>query len=228
MGQTAPPAAPAAAPAPQQKSGGSNCLKILGCGCLVLLILGAVAVFLVIKFRRHLLMWVPRTAAVAAIRHSDLPEEQKEGLVKQIDRVTDAYKAGEVELKQVGKVLEGLAKSPIIPMALIHLADVKYVQLSGLSEAEKKQGSLDLQRFGRGVVEKKISDEEIGAARDHIAVKKGENEWELKQKLTDDEVRAFLATVKGTADKHNIPNEPYKIDPVAEFKKVVDEALKKE
>jgi len=222
-------AAPGAAapPAPAQKGGGNTALKVIGCGCLTLIILGVVAGYFVVTNIRRLAANTARTVAVSAIRNSEMPKATQDGLIQQVDRVTEAYKRKEISLKQVVAVMEGLAKSPIIPMALIHATDVKYVQLSGLSVEEKKRGSIELQRFGRGVVEDKIKKEEIEAVLDYISVKKGKKERQLKDKLTDEEVRAFLTKVKETADAHQIPDEPYKIDPVAEFKKVVDAALEK-
>jgi len=217
----------AAPPAAAQKGGGNTALKLIGCGCLTLIILGAVGGYFMVTNFRRLAANAARTVAVSAIRNSQMPKATQDGLIQQIDRVTGAYKRKEISLNQVAAVMEALAKSPLIPMALVNAADVKYVQPSGLGVEEKKRGSIELQRFGRGVVEDKIKKAEIDAALDLISVKKGDNERQLKQKLTDEEVRTFLAKVKETADAHQIPDEPYKIDPVAEFKKMVDKALEK-
>ena len=62
-------------------------------------------------------------------------------------------------------------------------------------------------------------------AFDMITEQKTGNQRELKQKLTDDEVRALLAELKRVADEEEIPDEPFEVNMAEEFRKAIDRAL---
>jgi hypothetical protein len=59
----------------------------------------------------------------------------------------------------------------------------------------------------------------------HIATRGSNGEWQLRENLTDEELRAFLAAAKAEADKAEIPAEPAEFDPSDELKKVIDSTL---
>jgi hypothetical protein len=59
----------------------------------------------------------------------------------------------------------------------------------------------------------------------HVADRDARDQWKLRPKLTDEELRAFLAEAKKQADDAGIPDQPADIDPSGEIKKIVDEAL---
>ena len=58
-----------------------------------------------------------------------------------------------------------------------------------------------------------------------ISTKKPDGNREFKQKLTDDELRAFIEAVTQTADEAGVPAEVPEIDFADEFDKAIDEAL---
>jgi hypothetical protein len=102
----------------------------------------------------------------------------------------------------------------------------QYLAASGLSAEEKAAGMVSLQRFIRGTVDDKIKQPGIDAAMSHVAVRNpAGGEWKLKQPLTDEELRAFFAEAKKQADEAGIPEQPEKVDPSEEVRKIVDEAL---
>ncbi|MHC4914302.1 MAG: hypothetical protein ACYTGB_02335, partial [Planctomycetota bacterium] len=168
---------------------------------------------------------------VEAINDSGMSADEKKEFIRHVDRLIDGAKAGRVSTEQLGEVMEKLAESPLIPMAIVNAADNKYVQPSGLSADEKKRGKLDLQRLGRGVTEKdaagepKIGQKDLEEIMALISTTDAQGERQIKEKLTDTEVRAFLAKVREKADAASIPEEPYEVKPAAEFGRIVDEVL---
>ncbi len=221
------------APGKKKSSGGSTCLKAGLIGCGVLLLVGAVTVFLVVKNFKNIALSGARLVAVSVINDSGMSAEEKKEFIRHVDRLVDGAKAGKVSDEQLKQLMEELAASPLIPMAIVSAADKKYVQPSGLSAEEKKRGKLDLQRLGRGVTEKaasgepKIGQKDLDEILGLISVTDTQGQKQIKEKLTDEEVRAFLAKVREKADAASIPEEPYEVKPAEEFGRIVDEILGK-
>ena len=49
--------------------------------------------------------------------------------------------------------------------------------------------------------------------------------WHLEDKLSDEQLRQFVAEIKTIADEHEIPDEPFEISISDEVRKIVDEVL---
>ncbi len=209
-------------------SGCSPVLKILGIGCLVFIAVGiGCAIYAAANFKK-LAATAAGGVAKHVIRDSGMPGDQQKEFNRHIDRLIGAYKNGEITEEELGVIMEELSASPLIPMTMVSLADSKYVKPSGLSQEEKIAGTRNLQRFGRGVLEKKIPESDIQEVFDLVTVKNEEGKTEPKEHLTDEEVRNLLSTVKDKADTAEIPDENYEINPAREFGKVIDKALGEE
>ena len=169
---------------------------------------------------------IARNMIVSVVNESELTPEDKQGVIAQVDRVTDAYKQGKITMQEVGQVMESLAKSPLMPMIMVYAVEEQYIKNSGLSDEEKAEAHITLQRLMRGAFDKKISEQELDAILDDVSYKGPNNQREIKQNLTDAEVRAFLAKAKKLADEKEIPEDEIKLDIVGEIKKAVDEGLK--
>jgi len=213
---------------PPRRSGWNACLI----GCLVVfligvLLCGGIAWYVYANLGRFktIVSDAARQAIVSGIRESDLPEEEKQAIIAQVDRVVDQYKSGQISTQQLQRVMQELAESPLMGAILIYSVEVQYVQPSGLSDEEKQQARRTLQRVLRGATEEKIRLEELEAAMEHVTVKRANGQRELKQKVTDDELRAFLAALKKKADEAEIPDEPFEIKISEEFRQAVDRAL---
>lgn len=84
-----------------------------------------------------------------------------------------------------------------------------------------------MQRVLRGASENKISRSEIEAAMDAVMVESSEGNKQLKDTLTDDELRSFLGQLKQLADGAEIPDASFEVKISEEFRKAVDRALQK-
>ena len=166
-------------------------------------------------------------AIVMQIEDSNLPEAEKQGLIKQFDRVKVAVTDGDIDQDQMNKLFEELEKSKIMPMAGILLFETSYVDASGLVDEKKTEVKLQAQRFARGVFEKKITEDEADAIFKDLSVPDPDDPQnsKLKDSLTDEELTALSGRMKALCDQHSISNEPFKIDLSGELKKVLDKVL---
>jgi hypothetical protein len=160
-----------------------------------------------------------------AVNQSDLPQPEKKEILDQVERVTVPFRAGQLPIDKVLGILEGIMKSPMMPSLAVMAVEKQYFDKSGLNNEEKEQGRKTLRRFASGLVEKKIDESGMDAVLSHVADRKGEGEWELRQNVSDDDLRAALAEAKKLADDAKIPEEPPTFDPSDEIKKIIDSAL---
>jgi hypothetical protein len=107
---------------------------------------------------------------------------------------------------------------------MVSAADKQYFDKSGLSDAEKAVGRQTVRRFARGSIDHKINQAGMDAALAHISDRQSNGSIRMRQNVSDEELRAFLAEAKAQADKSAIPEEPASYDAAAEFKKIIDEA----
>jgi hypothetical protein len=198
-------------------------------GCLVVfVILLVIAILFAFWVSRNWRNWAA-TAATEGIRQgissSQLPAQEQQEIMVQVDRVAIAFREKTVSGEQLGKLAEKLIQSPLMSLMVTSTIDQHYFAKSGLSEEEKTEGRRTLQRFIRGSIDEKINEAGIDAAMAHVADRDAQGNWKLRETLSDDDLRAFLAEAKKQADAAGIPDQPADIDPSEEIKKIVDEAL---
>ena len=168
--------------------------------------------------------WKPyRANKVAAqiIRDSGLPTDQRESILTEIKQLGDDFKSGKVSMEQLAKIAQEIADGPLIPLAGVQAARQKYVEPSEMTQAEKAEAILSLQRFARGVHEKKIRKNEIDDVVKPVSDIGPNGRWSLKAKPTRMEIDQFIANVKARADEAKIPNEPFDLNIAEELKKAI-------
>jgi hypothetical protein len=195
-------------------------------GCLVMLVLGVIAAgviaYLVYTNAKSIGVNFARQNMVQAVESSDLSEADKREVVAQIDRVAEDYKAGKITTEQLGEIATELMNSPLLIVGMVYVIDQKYVISSGLSDDEKTEARLTLQRAARGLHEKKLSQEEVQQAAAPLMEAGPDGKKQLKETVTDEELREFLTDLKQLVDEAEIPEEEYKVEIGAEFRKAVD------
>jgi hypothetical protein len=215
----------AAPPTEKRRSGWQNCF--IGCliVCVILFVLLALVAFWISRNWRD---WIA-TGGTEGIRQamldSQLPPQEQQEIMVQVDRVATAFRDKQVSAEQLGVLAEKLMQSPLMSAIVASTIDRQYLAKSNLSEEEKTEDRRTLQRFVRGVIDKKIDEQGLDAAMTHVADRDRQGHWQLKKQLTDEELRAFFAEAKRQADDAGIPAQPAEIDPSEEVKKIVDAAL---
>ncbi len=168
-----------------------------------------------------------RSMAVSVVQGSELSDEDKTQVVGEIDRVVDAYKRGEIDEKDLQNILEEVGTSPLIPLAVVYGVEKQYLDKSGLTGEEKADARKQLQRLVRGGMEKKIDQAKIEALLAPLQQTGPNGEKQMKQQLTDAELKTFVEGAKKLADEALIPDEEFKVDIGDEVKRIVDRGLSK-
>lgn len=198
-------------------------------GCLialvVLLIVGIALGFFVYSKWKDGAAWMMTKTTEQIVQQTPLAQEEKDRIIARVGALGDEFKQGKITSDQLGKVLEAIASSPILPSGMVIAAERKYINPSGLTDEEKHAGRRALQRLARGVVEEKITMNEAEAAATPITIKDPQGNTKLKDAATDAELREFLANAKSKADEKNIPDEAYTINFADELDKVINQAL---
>jgi len=203
------------------KSNRGGALKI------VLIILGALFLLLVVTgiyVATHWKGWTADFANVAAqqvIKESGLPDDQRDAIMSEIKQLGDDFKSGRISTEELGRVAKAIADSPLIPLAGVQAARHKYVEPSDMSPKEKDAAIRSLQRFARGVHEKKIPKDTIDDVIKPVAEIKPNSRWSLKDNPTRMELDQFIANVKARADDAKIPNEPFDLNIADELRKAI-------
>jgi hypothetical protein len=203
---------------------------ILG-GCLI-----ALAVLLVILLiggwyvYSHWKGWaatVVQKGTEAVVAESGLPDTQKSQILADVQSLSNDFKDGKISLDQLSQVMKEIADSPLLPLAGVQAARTKYIETSDMKPEEKAAAILSLQRFARGIYEKKITPAQsaIDDAVKPITTLKPDGRWELKERPTRQELDQFIANVKAKADAAKIPEEPFDLNIAAELRKAIDKAL---
>lgn len=216
-------------PPPQRTGGGW--LPALLIGCLVTFVIGVCVcggvVWYVMRNAKAIASDVARGMIVSVVEESELDEEEKQAIIAQVDRVADKYKSGEISTEDLGRIMEELAESPLVGAIMIYSIEAKYVAPSGLSDEEKEQARATLQRVLRGVYDEMIDPNELEPLMEQMTIEMPDGNRQLKESVTDKELRDFLAECKQKADDAEVPDEPYEVKISEEFRRAVDSALRK-
>lgn len=197
-------------------------------GCLIVLAIlvtlaAAAGIYVAMKWKS----WAAsaaKSAARSAIQSSQLSEDQKQRIVARIDSLADDFESGNVTVEQVIAVFEEIMKSPLLQVAMVYAAKEMYIVPSALSDEEKAAGVRSLERFARGIYEKKIANEALSEVTAPITTTNAQGQKQLKEKVTTEELKEFLAVAKKKANDAGIPDEKFDVDIAAELEKAIDKA----
>jgi hypothetical protein len=209
----------------KRRSGWQTCL--IGClvVCVVLFVLAVLIGFWISRNWRDWTAGLATEGIRQGMSESKLPPQEQQEIMVQVDRVATAFRENTISNDQLGVLVKRLVESPLMSLMGASIIEQQYLAKSGLSDEEKAADSQILQRFIRGAIDEKINEAGIDAAMVHVADRDANQQWQLRQKLTDGELRAFFAEAKKQADAAAIPEQPAEIDPSEEIRKIIDEAL---
>ena len=212
-------------PAPVEKSGWGGCL--MGCliGAAIVLLLAAGAVWWAVNNWKGWLVTGGTQAIEAGIEESELPDQEKAELKAELTRLREGFLKGDISDEQMIQVVETLVQSPLIRMLVVAAVETHYVKNSGLDDEEKAEAEIALQRFAYGMMNKKIGEEDLDEVLSHIADRDANGNLKIREKVSDEELRAFLAAATEKADAAEVPAEIEPVDPSDELKKIIDNAL---
>jgi len=196
----------------------------------LLIILGVIVLCMVIAgiyVGTHWKGWVADVANAATqelVKESGLPQDQRDSIIADIKQLGDDFKSGKITTEELGRITKAVAEGPLLPLAGVQAARQKYIEPSDMTPEKKAEAILTLQRFARGVHEKKIDKEVIDDVVKPVAELMPNGRWKLKDKPTPMEVDQFLDNAKAKADEAMIPNEPFDLNIADELKKAIQGA----
>jgi len=200
----------------------AGCLIALGVAGLLL----AIGIFWFSQNWRWIVANPTRAAMVEMVEQSSLPEDQRQRIIAEIDTVAEDFKSGKITLEQMQRLGEEIGESPLVPIAAVYFLDDGYFEKSGLTEEEKTEGRLALNRYARGVYEGDIARSDVERVLDPIADTSGESvELRPAEKVTDEELLELIRRAREKADQVDVPNERWEIDFASEFSAAIDRAL---
>lgn len=207
---------------PKKKSWWPTCL--IGCFVMFVLILvgGGIGIWVLTKKGPAMFAEIARTGLTSAVNESDLPAEEKQQVVAQIDRLVDGFKSGEITGEELGTAMQKVMESPVMAGFIVAGFKAQYVDNATWPDEEKASANRALERLWRGSDEGKITMNDLEPLLNIVATKTG-NSWQMKPKLSDEEVKQFVAKSSEIADTAAIPDEAYPIKISATLKKFVDE-----
>jgi tRNA C32,U32 (ribose-2'-O)-methylase TrmJ len=216
---------PLPAPVQPQRSWLPTCL--IGClviGVVCVVVCGGV-VWYIARNVKQIASNVARETIVSMVRQSDLDPEEKQAIIAQVDRVVGQFKSGQITTEQLGRVFEEVGKSTVIQALLVASLEKQHLARSGLSDEEKQTAHLTLQRVLRGIHEQKIKQDDLEPALQHLSSGTPGGPRQLKDSISDEQLRAFLAECKRVAEQAEIPEEPFQLKLSDEFRRAIDRAL---
>ena len=197
-------------------------------GCLIavgiLVLLGAAAGIYVALHWKSWAADAARAGVRSAVEGSQLTEDQKKRVVARIDAFAGDFESGKVTVQQVTTVFEEIMAGPLLPIAMVYAAKEKYIKPSALDADEKAAGERSLERVARGVYEKKIPNSALEELTAPISTTDAQGKKTLKETLTTDELKSFLAAAKKKADDAGMPDEAFTVDIAGEIEKAIDKA----
>jgi hypothetical protein len=212
-------------PDPPRRSCAKSCLV----GCLwtglALTIIGIIVGVWIAKNWRN---WAADGGAEVikqGFEQTELPEQEQDELGVQVDRLAEAFREGQISGREIGLIAQQVARSPLATSLIVSVVDARYLDRSGLPDDEREAGRQTLRRFARGVLDGSIPEQQRNAVLAHMADRQPDGSWQLRERVSDDELRAFLAAAKTEADAATIPDEPAVVDPSDELRKIIDAAL---
>ena len=229
-----PPSKPPLAPGPGYPAPPPRSLApcLIGCGVtglVTLLICGGAIWYVTYNIKNIGTNFIASTVK-QSVNASEMRAEDKKKLNAQIDRVADGFKQNKINGQELGKIMEGLTKSPLFVVLIVYGVTHEYIHRPGQDAEVKAQAERTLQRIARGTAEGKIKSEDLEKpfstiSQDPNRPAQPNQPPQPKQQLSDEDLKMFLEDLKALADEKGIPDEPYELNVGAEVKRIVDEAV---
>lgn len=218
-GTQLPPTFPQPAP-----SRGLSVLQIAGIGCVVVLLLFCVLSYVAVRNFKSIAANMANKVIADAVDQSSLPLDQKKRIKTRIDELVQSYKSGKITDEHLGRVMERLAQSPLLPLGAVYAANEKYIVPSDLPQDQKDAAVRTLHRLAFGAHDKRITQAKLDEVL--ATVQTGPpGDRKLKDRLSPAELQTFLAAAKAAADEAQVPDMVPEVNIADEVDKIIDEAL---
>ena len=169
------------------------------------------------------------------------PVEHREIMVH-VDELMNKFENGDITLEQLGTIAEQIAKSPIVPAAMVIITDNLYIDQSELGDEEKADARVQLARYAQGVKDKSIDPESAQEVLDPISTDTPDNNdivlninysasgkktraLRSADEVSADDLRAVVEKARTFADEAGVSETPDEIDLSDELGAAIDRAM---
>lgn len=223
----------------QESDGGTGVLKVLGIGCLIIVLLAGVSgLFIWQKFQSvgglegliqsgggHAIELVVTEVASEMLAEMNIPEQDRDAILAPLKGLGEKIADGKINVDQVEAFAKTLAEGPILGVLLAEGFAHNYLQASGLSGEEMTQALLTINRFQQGFVNETIDMNQLSELEEFVLSEVSSDNYRLKSVLSDDDLNSSLALMKSAADQASIPMASMPIDIAGMIQKTIDDAL---
>lgn len=210
-----------------REGGGSTATKwVIGCaGALVgvALLCGGLAWLGFGWVQSRVVDWA-HAAATEFVQDSDLPPDQVESMLADLDRLRDAYREGRIGYGEIEELLVALEDGPLVPLVALRAFDGRILADAELGEDERRDARRALQRCARGLEEGSIHPREVNE-RLSVSFEGPPAEGWHERWRTPEEVRTTVAALRELADRASVPDEAHEPDVAGELRALVDELV---
>jgi len=168
-------------------------------------------------------------ALTAVLDETQISQIEKDEINAHVENLMTRFTEKDINLADLGMVMEELAESPVIPAAMVGSIDALYISQSGFDDAEKAQSRVELARYAQGLFDESIDPETIHLVLDPVTTDTpDEDDIQLNLQLdkdgarinalksaddvSDDELRELIASAKLNADEAGVTDTPKVID----------------
>ncbi len=167
-----------------------------------------------------------RNHLLETIEAAPISDVQKAECRYQVERLYQAACDARITLEDLRRAREALVDSHVFALALFWYVDRRVAQPSiHLSETEKQDSELQVQRFMRGVLEGRISAASAESARELITAFDETGRRRLKHDLSRFELLDLIAYWRSAADAAEIADDPFDLNVVERVRTTVDRIL---
>jgi hypothetical protein len=152
--------------------------------------------------------------ATGYVRDSQLPPEQVESILADLERARRAALDGRIDYGRLETLEDEIAR--VGSMGLVQAFEARVLGSTELPPQEMDEAVRAVQRLARGIQEGDIHPREIPAIDLEVGHDGRLEAWDVE------DVRAVVRKARRAADDAGVPDEPFQVDLAARFAEVID------
>ena len=138
-----------------------------------------------------------------------------------MDRVLQRFVHHELGPEEFRKLMESVGESPLARVFMILSVKAHYLPKTALSSEEKLSAENNINRLIRGVLEKKITDQELLVFQEFFP-NNDSGKMDYNRELPDEKCRVLLVEIKELVQAKQIPDEEYVVPVADELEKLIE------
>ena len=223
----------------ESENDSSGVLKIVGIGCLVVILVPSIIGFLGWqKFQAvgglegliqagggKAIEIVVTEVASEMLEGLKIPEHDREAILAPIKGLGDQIADGKIDVDRLDAFVETIAQGPILGVLLAEGFAHSYLEASSLSGEEMTRALLTINRFQQGFVNESVDMDQLSELKQYLLQEVSGDNYQLKSVLSDAELKSSLALMKRAADDAAIPMIALPIDIPGMIQSTIEQAI---